>query len=76
MKQSKFNRLNKTNYQAEAKRSSFLKTLSTIRNQPPKIYKTAKMLNYPRSNIRQRLTHINETPTALALLNPKFTYQL
>jgi hypothetical protein len=34
------------------------------------------MLNNPRSENRQRLTHISETLTALALLNPKFTYQL
>jgi hypothetical protein len=29
------------------------------------------MLNYPLSANRQRLTHINETPTAFALLNNK-----
>jgi len=34
------------------------------------------MLNYQRSANRQRLTHINETPTALALLNPKSAYHL
>jgi hypothetical protein len=49
VKQSKFNRLNKTNYQAEARRFPLRNTLSTFRNQPPKIYKTAKTLPVPLS---------------------------